>query len=95
MKILMFFLFLTGCWAQQAPPPSDQLPIKLPEGFTITKFATTPGARSLAKGPDGVLFVGTKGANNVYAVTYDAKNPTTGVVKIISDKLNVPTNRKA
>ncbi|TDJ04102.1 MAG: sorbosone dehydrogenase family protein, partial [Deltaproteobacteria bacterium] len=90
MKILFTFLFLTACWAQNTPPLSDQLPIKLPAGFTITKFATTPGARSLAKGPDGVLFVGTRGTNSVYAVTYDAKNPTIGEVKIISDKLNVP-----
>jgi len=94
-KILftLFLLFLIGCFGNENTPVGDILPIKLPKGFSITKFATTPGARSLAKGPDGVLFVGTRGSNNintVYAVTYDAKNPTRGEVKIISDKLNVP-----
>jgi glucose/arabinose dehydrogenase len=93
MRILFLSLLLLGCWPKQATTPKGALPIKLPDGFTITKFAITPGARSLAKGPEGVLFVGTRGRNNintVYAVTYDPKYPTLGEVKIISDQLNVP-----
>lgn len=43
--------------------------IELPPGFAIELFATgVPNARSMALGPGGVLFVGTRTAGQVYAV---------------------------
>jgi len=43
--------------------------IRLPPGFEISPYATNvPGARSMALGPDGVLFVGTRKEGKVYAV---------------------------
>ena len=43
--------------------------IELPAGFTISVYAeNVPGARSLALGPSGVLFVGTRQLGRVYAV---------------------------
>src|SRR5215831_15875561 len=52
----------------QQPPPIDR--IKLPPGFEIGVFsANVPGARSLALGKSGVVFVGTQ-RDAVYAVRY-------------------------
>ncbi len=43
--------------------------IDLPPGFTIGAFSTdTPGARSLAVGPGGTVFVGTRDEGRVYAL---------------------------
>ncbi len=43
--------------------------IKLPPGFKIEIFADNiPGARSLARGDNGTVFVGTRGKGRVYAI---------------------------
>jgi glucose/arabinose dehydrogenase len=43
--------------------------IRLPDGFKIALFAqNVPGARSLALGERGTIFIGTRGAGNVYAL---------------------------
>ncbi len=43
--------------------------IRLPHGFKITLYARVPGARSMTRGTNGTLFVGTRQENgNVYAV---------------------------
>jgi glucose/arabinose dehydrogenase len=59
------------------PPatPSNALPldkIKLPDGFSISLFANDlPGARFMARGDKGTLFVGSRGKGNVYALVPD------------------------
>ncbi|NAY90907.1 sorbosone dehydrogenase family protein [Muricauda sp. JGD-17] len=54
-------------------PSSSSLPLellKLPEGFKIDTFAEgVEGARSMAMGSEGTLFVGTRNEGNVYAIT--------------------------
>ena len=51
----------------QSSSPLDQ--IVLPEGFDIHYFASdVPGARSLARGSQGTIFVGSRDEGNVYAV---------------------------
>jgi hypothetical protein len=58
-----------GACAQNLP--LDRL--KLPPGFTIAVYAEVPGARSLALGKDGVVFVGTmRGGGQVYALVPQA-----------------------
>ena len=56
----------------QYDEPKSQLPIEkllLPEGFTIEVYADSiDGARSMAMGDDGTLFVGTRNENKVYAI---------------------------
>jgi glucose/arabinose dehydrogenase len=51
---------------------ADELPlgrIQLPPGFRIAVYAhPVKGARSLALGPNGIVFVGTRDAGNVYAI---------------------------
>ena len=55
-----------------ADTPDDPFPLetlKLPAGFSIKVFADKlPGARFMAQGDDGTIFVGSKGFGNVYAV---------------------------
>ena len=56
----------------QYDEPRSQLPIerlRLPQGFTIEVYAdSVDGARSMAMGDDGTLFVGTRNENKVYAI---------------------------
>ena len=42
--------------------------IKLPAGFKIDVFAEVPNARSLALSPSGVVYVGNRDENKVYAI---------------------------
>src|SRR5882757_7279391 len=42
--------------------------IKLPKGFSISVFAEVDNARSLAISPSGVLFVGNRNEDKVYAL---------------------------
>jgi glucose/arabinose dehydrogenase len=59
--------------------------IKLPPGFAISIYAgDVPGARSLALGANGTVFVGTFREGKVYALTKDHK------VHTIAEGLNAP-----
>lgn len=42
--------------------------IKLPEGFKISVFAEVPNARSIARSPEGTVFVGNRKGDKVYVV---------------------------
>lgn len=69
---------------------AQQLPVerlKLPPGFEIALYAQVPGARSLALGKDGVVFVGTMNAGKVYALV-----PNAGGAEVVTlaTGLNVP-----
>jgi glucose/arabinose dehydrogenase len=66
------------------------LALNLPEGFKIEVYARgVDGARSMAMGDDGTLFVGTRTENNVYAI-----QDTNGDFKadniIVLDSMEVP-----
>jgi glucose/arabinose dehydrogenase len=70
----------------QSGLPLDR--IKLPDGFKIELYASElPGARSMTLGDNGTLFVGTRQAGNVYAVT--ASNGGVAV-RTIASGLNSP-----
>lgn len=61
---IILWLWTSVSWA--LPDLSD---IQLPPGFRISFYATgVPNARSLALGPAGTLFVGTRTAGRVYAL---------------------------
>lgn len=79
-----FILFI----AFAIPTFSFALPlekIKLPEGFSISVYADKiKGARSMAWGKDGTLFVGTRNEDKVYAIDKDKK------VHVIAKGLNSP-----
>ncbi len=60
---------LAAACAQAQRPPLDK--IRLPPGFQITVFASNvPNARGMAWGDKGTLFVGSRGAGNVYALKH-------------------------
>lgn len=69
---LRFFVTATLCLAMSSGCSSAQLrpaDIKLPPGFSIDVYAANvPGARSMALGAGGTLFVGSRSEGKVYAV---------------------------
>jgi|GEM_PF-4294875 len=53
--------------AEKPKSDADLSSIKLPPGFIIQTYAKVPNARTIAKGPEGTLFIGTR-TDAVYAV---------------------------
>lgn len=87
MRYFFLLLFLiSGCYA--ADLPLNQL--HLPPGFKINIFAQVPGARSLALGKNGTVFVGTMGAGKVYAIYPSEDNKRAGKIFTIASDLNMP-----
>ncbi|HEY1746944.1 MAG TPA: PQQ-dependent sugar dehydrogenase [Xanthobacteraceae bacterium] len=84
--------------ANTVPPPTgftdDEVDatlkqIKLPAGFKIELWARVPGARQMALGDKGTLFVGSWfGVGKVFAVTEDGGKRT---VKPVIEGMTVPT----
>ena len=73
------------------PTISSLSDIRLPKGFSIGYFAKkVPGARSLAAGPDGIVFVGTRGEGKVYAVVDRNGDGKADEVLTIAKGLNMP-----
>lgn len=69
----MALIWLSSCASPTVTANSDTkgslASIKLPAGFKIDYFARdVPNARSLAVGPNGIVFVGTRRKGDVYAV---------------------------
>lgn len=64
--------------------------ISLPDGFSIDVVTDdVPNARAMVLGAKGTLFVGSRSAGNVYAVSgIDTSEPS---VRIIASDLNLPT----
>ena len=63
----------------------DLSQIRLPEGFGISLLTDqVPGARAMAWGENGTLFVGSRSSDKVYAVKPD------GQVKALADGLQMP-----
>src|SRR5262245_4665438 len=61
---------LAALLACAAVPASAQLErIQLPPGFRIEQYAAVPGARSLALGAKGTVFVGNRSGGSVHAIT--------------------------
>ncbi|MBI1396220.1 MAG: sorbosone dehydrogenase family protein [Betaproteobacteria bacterium] len=86
-RLLFPALLLFATLAQAQPLPLDR--ISLPPGFRIELYARVPGARSLALGDRGTLFVGTMDAGKVYAVRPGADGRAAEVLTIARG-LNVP-----
>ena len=72
-----------------ASPQLDKL--TLPKGFAIAIYAdNVPGARSMALGSDGTIFVGTRQGGNVYAVVDRNRDNRADEVITIASGLNMP-----
>ncbi|HMJ48145.1 MAG TPA: sorbosone dehydrogenase family protein [Ferruginibacter sp.] len=64
--------------------------IKLPPGFSISVYAEVPNARSITLSPSGVLYVGNRSGDKVYAVTDENKDGKGDKVYTIASGLNSP-----
>jgi glucose/arabinose dehydrogenase len=64
--------------------------IKLPEGFSISVYAEVPNARSITLSPSGVLYVGNRSGDKVYAVTDENKDGKADKVYTIATGLDMP-----
>ncbi|MDT8364618.1 MAG: PQQ-dependent sugar dehydrogenase [Nitrosomonas sp.] len=73
-------------YAQTASLPLEK--INLPPGFTISVWAQAADARTMTLGDNGTVFVGSRSAGKVYAVT---QNNGERRVRVIADKLKEPT----
>ena len=78
----------------QYDEPISKLPIEklnLPEGFKIEVYADSiDGARSMAMGDDGTLFVGTRNENTVYAIQDRDNDYKADNVIVLDTTLEVP-----
>lgn len=73
------------------PTTASLADIRLPPGFAIDYFTPkVPGARSLAAGPDGIVFVGTRGEGKVYAVIDRNGDGKAEKVLTIAKGLHIP-----
>ena len=89
IRSLLAGLLALACLAAaaQSRPPLDR--VKLPPGFEISLYAEgVEGARSMALGERGTLFVGSMRAGKVYAIRKDGANPAQ--VLTIASGLNLP-----
>ncbi|EHJ46043.1 L-sorbosone dehydrogenase, putative [Solidesulfovibrio carbinoliphilus subsp. oakridgensis] len=66
----------------------DLASIRLPPGFAIEVYAPVPGARSMARGAKGTVFVGTRDEGKVYAVS--GPDPAHRTVRVIASGLTEP-----
>ncbi|WP_173202053.1 PQQ-dependent sugar dehydrogenase [Geobacter sp. SVR] len=77
--------------ASVIPAPASLGDIRLPEDFRIEYFTRdVPGARSLARGPDGIVFVGTRSEGKVYAVVDRNGDGKVDEVIVIAKGLDSP-----
>ena len=86
-------------WTGAARDPNVEDPqldlITLPPGFVIENYATdVPGARSLALGSDGTVFVGSMRPGKVYALTDrngdDRAEAIAHGIRVVTDLRDVP-----
>ena len=92
MRLLRFILCalaaLAAACAHAQRLPLDK--IRLPPGFQIAVFASNiPNARGMAWGDKGTLFVGSRGAGNVYALKH--KDGKVTHVHTVAKGLNMPS----
>jgi glucose/arabinose dehydrogenase len=87
-----------ACWLAVAPAAQSPSPerlklstLTLPPGFSISVYAdNVPNARSLALGPNGTVFVGTRTAGRVYALVDANKDQKADDVLTLATGLNMP-----
>ena len=73
------------------PISQQSYEISIPEGFSISFYSNQiSGARSLALGTNGTLFVGTRSLRTVYALSDTDGDNYAETVRVIADNLDVP-----
>ncbi len=85
---LSFCLFPLALCAQNSRVPLNKL--KYPPGFSISIYAEVPNARSMVLSPGGILFVGNRSGDKVYAVVDRNKDGAAEKVHVIDSGLDSP-----
>ena len=62
--------------------------IKLPAGFNISIYAEVPNARSITLSPSGILYVGNRSEDKVYAVADVNKDGVADKIYVVASGLN-------
>jgi glucose/arabinose dehydrogenase len=95
LTLYTMIFFLMSCFLTLSGSCSARIlnlkKIRLPPGFVINVYAdNVPGARSLAMGKNGTVFVGTREEGKVYALLDRNKDKRTDKILIIASGLNMP-----
>ena len=64
--------------------------IKLPAGFKISVYAEVPNARSLALSPSGIVYVGNRSGDKVFALLDENKDGKADKIYTVASGLNCP-----
>lgn len=92
--VVLFLITLTLCLASSSgcsSAPLQTSAITLPPGFKLTVYASpVPGARSLALGAKGTLFVGSRSQGKVYAVIDNNQDHQADELLTIASGLDSP-----
>jgi len=91
LAVLILFALVTSCHAASSSRGIHLDRIQLPSGFKIRIFASqVPNARSLTRGTQGTIFVGSRHAGRVYAVLDLNRDHIADEIITIADGLNMP-----
>ncbi len=95
LRTFLLLLFGAAVYYYLLPGPlsADELSskIELPPGFKIEFFSkSVPGARSMTRGDQGTIFVGTRSKNKVYALQDLDGDMVAEKVTVVTDKLATP-----
>jgi glucose/arabinose dehydrogenase len=95
LRLIIFLIvvlgFIPSCFSAKTYNGIHLEKVTMPPGFTISVFAKDlPNARSMVLSSNGVLFVGTRTAGNVYAVVDRNKDNRADAVITIAQGLNMP-----
>ena len=85
---ILFAALFVSCNSNTESQSSN---IKLPAGFKIEVYASNvPNARSMVLSPNGVLYVGSRSAGNVYALVDNDKDFKVDEMFIVASGLDMP-----
>jgi glucose/arabinose dehydrogenase len=85
---ILFAAFAASTWAKD-PPAIEKL--RVPAGFQVTVYsADVPNARALALGSKGTVFVGSRSAGKVYALSDADHDGRAEKSRVIATGLNMP-----
>lgn len=89
---LFALLLFSSCISPNVEVPDDPMEyLSLPPGFKAEIYADNiPNARAMALSPNGILYVGSRSAGNVYAVIDDNGNNRADRIITIADDLLMP-----
>ncbi|MBN8654031.1 MAG: sorbosone dehydrogenase family protein [Cytophagales bacterium] len=94
VSAILLITILASCESkkQETPVSTDSLlmAIKLPPGFSISVFAEVENARSLALSPSGIVYVGNRNEDKVYAVQDSDGDFVADKKWVLDSGLNMP-----